>query len=239
MQDNSKFSALIIGLAFFCGLGLLGHLVGTALIEFRQLERTVTVKGLSEHEYEADTVIWPIQFTAADNDLENLYATIEANTRKIQAFLEDKGITAEEITFGAPVIIDKSAQEYGSDTGAAFRYIANQLVTVYSHNVTTVRPVMSSLSELGRQGIVFSGNYHENRIEYIFSRLNEVKPRMIEEATREARAVAQKFAADSQSSLGKIKKARQGQFSISDRDKSNPQIKKVRVVSTIEYYLSD
>jgi hypothetical protein len=98
---------------------------------------------------------------------------------------------------------------------------------------------MGSLSELGKKGIVFTGGNYQFQTEYIFTRLNEIKPEMIEEATRKAREVAEKFAMDSQSTLGKIKRASQGQFSISDRDKNNPHIKKVRVVSTVEYYLSD
>ena len=98
---------------------------------------------------------------------------------------------------------------------------------------------MGLLAELGREGIVFNRDDYEAKPEYIFTRLNEVKPVMIEEATRKARAVALKFAQDSQSKLGKIKRASQGQFSISDRDKSTPHMKRVRVVSTVEYYLSD
>ena len=98
---------------------------------------------------------------------------------------------------------------------------------------------MSKLSELGKKGIVFTGGDYQSQTEYIFTRLNEVKPEMIEEATRKAREVAQKFAADSESTLGKIKKAYQGQFSINPRDKNNLHIKRVRVVSTVEYYLSD
>jgi len=62
---------------------------------------------------------------------------------------------------------------------------------------------------------------------------------MVEEATTKAREVATKFAEDSQSKLGKIKRASQGQFSIAARDNNNPHIKKIRVVSTVEYYLSD
>ena len=99
--------------------------------------------------------------------------------------------------------------------------------------------VMGSLSELGKKGIAFIGSNYENEPEYIFSRLNEVKPEMIEEATKNAREVAEKFAADSKSKLGKIKNAIQGQFSIESRDKNNPHIKKIRVVSTVVYYLSD
>ncbi len=98
---------------------------------------------------------------------------------------------------------------------------------------------MKALSKLGKQGIVFTAGNYQTQTEYIFTRLNEVKPEMIEEATRKAREVAQKFASDSQSALGKIKRASQGQFSILPRDKNNPHIKKIRVVSTIEYYLSD
>ena len=66
-----------------------------------------------------------------------------------------------------------------------------------------------------------------------------IKPAMIEEATRNAREVAEKFATDSKSRLGKIKTASQGQFSIDNRDSNTPHIKKIRVVSTVEYYLSD
>jgi len=110
---------------------------------------------------------------------------------------------------------------------------------VYSSNIEAVRMVMNKLSELGKQGIVFTGGGYQYQTEYIFTRLNEVKPEMIEEATRKAREVADKFANDSKSTLGKIKRASQGQFSISARDKNNPHIKRVRVVSTVEYYLSD
>ena len=117
--------------------------------------------------------------------------------------------------------------------------MATQAVTVYSANVAAVRSIMSSLSELGKQGIVISGNEYQNQTEYLFSRLNEIKPGMIEEATRNAREVARKFAEDSQSRLGKIKRASQGQFSIAPRDTNNPHIKNVRVVSTVEYYLAD
>ena len=239
MQQNSKASAFILGIFLFIGLSSLGYLLGKAAIEYKQYERSVTVKGLSEREYEADIVIWPIQFIAAGNDLETLYGSIEENTSKIKAFLGKNNISPEEITFASPAITDKSAQQYGSNAKPAFRYSAFQTVTVYSKHIRSVRSVMGGLSKLGKQGIVFTGGNYQSQTEYIFTRLNEVKPEMIEEATRKAREVAEKFASDSQSKLGKIKKASQGQFSIRARDKNNPHIKKVRVVSTVAYYLSD
>ncbi|SCN46486.1 SIMPL domain-containing protein [methanotrophic endosymbiont of Bathymodiolus puteoserpentis (Logatchev)] len=238
MQENSKVNVFILGFFIFLGLFALGYLLANAAIKVKEYERTVTAKGLSEREYPADIIIWPIQFTEASNELIKLYSSVDASSLKIKHFLQKKGISEKEISFSSPVITDKSAQQYGN-AKAEFRYTAMQTITVYSENIKGVRAIMSSLSELGKSGIAFTGNNYQSQTKYIFTRLNDVKPDMIEEATKQAREVAQKFAADSQSQLGKIRKASQGQFSISARDQNSPHIKKVRVVSTVEYYLSD
>ena len=239
MDNCNRFNALILGVFVFLGLAVLGFLLGNAAIKFKEYERTVTVKGLAEHEYPADIVIWPIQFTATSNDLQDLYNAIEHNTTKIGNFLKARGVNPAEISFSTPVITDKSAQSYSNAAPAEFRYTAVQTVTVYSGNIDGVRALMGDLAQLGKQGIAFTGGNYQSKTEYIFSRLNEIKPAMIEEATTKAREVALKFSADSQSKLGKIKRASQGQFSINARDNNTPHIKRVRVVSTVEYYLSD
>lgn len=229
----------ILGACVLLGLVALGWLLADAALRYREYERVVTVKGLSEREYPADVVIWPIQFTVASNGLEAIYQTLDEQTTAILEFLKSAGIQAAELSTSAPAITDKSAQQYGGQNRAEFRYTASRSVTVYSDRVDAVRAVMGRLSELGRGGIVFTDGGYQGQTEYLFTRLNAVKPEMIEEATRNAREVAQKFAEDSQSTLGKIRSASQGQFSIRDRDRNTPHIKNVRVVSTITYYLSD
>jgi len=239
MLKNNGSSGFVLGISLFLGLTVLGLLLSGAVVKFKMMERSVTVKGLAEIEVPADIVIWPIQFITAENKLEELYNSVDRSNTKIKKFLTDKGIDPSEITFSPPSITDKSAQQWGGNTKAEFRYSAEQTVTVYSKNIEVVRKVFGELSELGKQGIVLTGADYQAQTEYIFTGLNEIKPQMIEEATRNAREVAMKFAKDSQSRLGKIKSANQGQFSIDSRDRNNPHIKKVRVVSTIEYYLSD
>jgi len=239
MIENTRQNALILGICLILGLAALGYLLADAALKFKEYERSVTVKGLSEKEFEADVVIWPIQFAVASNDLEDLYRSIDKNTGMIKKFLQSSGINGEEITLSTPAITDKSAQQYGNQARAEFRYTGSQTVTVYSSNIAQVRTVMQNLSELGKEGIVFTGGNYQLQTEYLFTRLNDVKPEMIEEATRKAREVAEKFASDSKSTLGKIRSASQGQFSINPRDKNNPHIKKIRVVSTVAYYLSD
>jgi hypothetical protein len=239
MQSGNVTGSSILGICLLIGLGVLGFQLGDAVIKFKAFERTVAVKGLSEKEMPADIVLWPIQHTAANNDLNTLYSDLENEGNKISEFLKSNGLKAEEISVSPPAITDKLAQQYGSGSAIELRYTASQTVTVYSEKIETVRSMMNKITELGKEGIVFSGENYENKTDYIFTRLNDIKPAMIEEATRKAREVAEKFAKDSDSRLGKIKKAYQGQFTVEDRDKNNPHIKKIRVVSTVEYYLSD
>ena len=237
MENKNHTGALLLGIFIFLGLATLGQLLGGSLIRFKEYERTVSVKGLAEREYPADIVIWPIQFSETGNDLAMLYGRLESGTGKIRQFLTTHGVQDSEITVSPPAITDKSAQQYGSAAKPEFRYTAVRTVTVYSGNVDLVRATVNKLAELGKQEIVFTGGDYQNTTEYIFTGLNAVKPLMIEEATTKAREVAEKFARDSQSRLGKIKKASQGQFTIEPRDTNNPHIKRVRVVSTVEYYL--
>lgn len=239
MRQSSGISLFGLGLAVFLGLATLGYLLGQAALQVKEYERTVTAKGLSEREYPADVVIWPVTFTLAGNDLGSLYQQIDTTSQRVRSYLQQAGIAVNEITLSSPVLTDKSAQAWSDSQRAEYRYVATRTVTVYARNVETVRSAMGGLLDLGKEGIAFTGDAYQNRVEYLFTRLNDVKPEMIEEATRNARDVAQKFAEDSQSRLGKIRRASQGQFSIDARDTNNPHIKKVRVVSTVEYYLSD
>ncbi|MEQ8233767.1 MAG: SIMPL domain-containing protein, partial [Gammaproteobacteria bacterium] len=187
-------AAFILGLTLAAGLVGGGFVLGQSALSYREYERTVTVKGLSEREFPADIVIWPIRFTAADNDLAALYGSLEADAAAIREFLVARGIVAGAITASAPAVTDKLAQQYGGNERFEYRYVGVQTVTVYSDAVDTVRAVMVELVELGKQGIALVGENYETQPEYLFTRLNEVKPAMIEEATREARTVAEKFA---------------------------------------------
>ncbi len=239
MSEKINTGALILGIFIMLGLGILGWQLASAAVKYKSFEITVNVKGLSEREYPADIVIWPVQFSMADNSIPALYAGLEKNVDMIRSFLISNGLEESEISVSVPTINDAYANLYGGGDRPEFRYASRQAVTVYSSKVDKVREIMTKTADLGKEGLVLTGNNYDSQVEYIFTRLNEVKPQMIEEATKAAREVAQKFAEDSGSRLGKIKNASQGQFSISARDNNNPHIKSVRVVSTVEYYLSD
>lgn len=227
----------ILGISIALGLIVGGAMLPCAVKQYRSYERTVDVKGLCEKEVKADKVIWPIEYKLAGNDLQQLLAQVDANNQTILSFLRDGGITTEEITISTPTINDRDAAEYNNDRRS--RYVIKCPITVCTKQVDAVLTLMSNQSSLIRQGIVFQDDFYGSSAQFMFEGLNEIKPQMIAEATANARQAAQKFAADSQSKLGKIKTATQGTFSISDRDSNTPQVKSVRVVTYVTYYLKD
>ena len=200
--------------------------------------RIVSVKGLSEVEVPANKVIWPIVFKEVGNNLPVLYNSINSTSTKIIAYLKSNGITEAEISVNAPEVIDMQAERYSSND-KPYRYNVTSVITVTSEQVEVVRKLIASQGELLKDGVAIVGGDYENRIIYEYTLLNDLKPQMIAEATRNARKAAEQFAKDSDSKLGKIVWASQGQFSITDRDNNTPYIKKVRVVTSVNYSLKN
>lgn len=234
MERHRLSSAIVMSIAII----VLGSMLPIAVKDFRAFDRTVTVKGLCEREVEADKVVWPINYRVASNDLSDLTAKMESNRRTIVQFLKDGGIEESEITFSAPKISDKYSQEYVGTDNRRFRYISRNVITVSTEKVSKVQPLTTRVQELLKAGVIVSSeNYWDDNIQYLFEGLNEIKPDMIHEATANARVAAEQFATDSDSKIGKIKTASQGTFSIEDRDATTPQIKRVRVVTSLTYYL--
>jgi uncharacterized protein len=239
MNDSRSIIAAFVLGAFLCvGLIGLGWWATQGALQVKGMERSVTVKGLAEREVPADVAIWPISFTDVDNDVVNLYATLERNNARVMDFLTKQGFAADAISTSPPAILDRQAQGYSSND-SPFRYTATSTITVYTTDVERVREASTRLADLGKEGLTLGGSGMGAMAQFLFTGLNDLKPGMIEAATQNAREVATKFAADSDSKLGKIRRASQGLFSIEDRDSNTPYIKKVRVVSTVEYYLSD
>ncbi len=227
-----KVEAIVLALS----LVTVGMCVKTGLESISENQKEVSVKGLAEMEVKANKVTWPIIVKFVGNDLNEIYTKVNNSNAAVRKFLTQNGIPAADISVNAPQIQDKEAEIYGS-VNFTYRYSVTNIVTVSSKNVDLVRKLMSRQGELLTKGVAISGSNYENPVVYEYTDLNKIKPRMIEEATKNAREAAVKFAKDSESELGDIKNASQGQFSIDNRDQNTPFIKKVRVVSSISYYL--
>ncbi len=223
-------SAAILAL----GITLAGVFVYLGVHQVAMKDRSVIAKGLSTRDVKADHVVWPLMFSVEGNDLNDLHLRMAKANKIITDFLLSKGFESTDLTIGRISIDDHWIYNY-SDSRPTNRYSINSTIIVSTNKVDKVLANQGCQVELLSKGLVV--NVNEWEVNYEFNGLNELKPIMVEEATVNARAVAQKFADDADCKLGSIKKASQGQFSI-ESDSYQPWMKHVRVVTTIDYYLN-
>jgi len=223
-MDNTKnYSIWITGVAIL----IFSIAVFLSAYNFSKLGSYVEVKGLSEKIVKADVAIWSMSFDTKSNDIDSLYASIDRNTKTIQSFLMSKGFDASEINV-APVNIYQNAYR-----DSLFIYNSSTQLSVYTKKVDLVKSASKDTLFLVKQGVVMS----QNSIEFQFSDINSVKPEMLAEAIKNARASAAQFAKESGSRLGKVSRGNQGVFDITDKDPGSPEYKKIRVVSSLRFLL--
>ena len=232
---------LFTGLVVAGGIALGGFFPGYYYYKTRFDMRTVTVKGLAEKDVKADLAVWNIRFQAADNVLASAKKDIENQEKVIKDFLKKSGFSETEIIMQGLSMQDAYADSYRDRNTISARYTLNQTMTVRSQQVDLVNQTYPQIGDLVSQGVSF--NSYGNGVSYLFTGLNGIKPTMLKEATQNAKQAAEEFAINSSAKVGKIRSANQGVFSILPREDipdqgEREQInKKVRVVSTVEYYL--
>jgi len=245
MKTSSIWIASIALIISFCISALF---IGRSLQRFKAEDRSVSVKGFAEREVKADLAVWIIQTRMANNDLMEGSKAIDEAKNKVIAFMLQNQIKQEEIVVEGIVVTDKKAQQYDNfQQGNAFRYLITQNFQIRSNNVDLLQKVSRMTGELLQVGVFLSNSDYGNPLQFYFTKLNEIKPQMITEATQNARKAAQQFANENDSKLGSLKKANQGLFTIVDRTASlsggeggyasgtNDLFKKVRVVISAEY----
>ncbi|WP_319471196.1 SIMPL domain-containing protein [uncultured Pseudodesulfovibrio sp.] len=236
MENKNGAHNFFLGLFIAAGIVAGCFVLGNALVNFKAMDRYVTVKGLAEREVPANLAMWPISFSAAANTLPEVDTAIRKSRTEIMAFLKEQGLGDAEVMDTAPRIDDMQAMN--PNQRPLQRYRAQAVLTVRSGDIATVKKAMSKAGDLVSRGVMLVQNY-EFRPTFAFTGLNEIKPEMIAEATRNARSAAKQFAEDSGSHVGAIRRATQGYFSLQDRDRFTPEVKRVRVVTTIDYLLED
>jgi hypothetical protein len=238
--DGTAFGALVLA----AGIALGGWFVGHGFLRGRTAARFVEVKGLAEREVAADLALWPLRFVTTGDDLAVAQAEITRDTREVYAFLAKHGIDTAAVQLLALEVSDANANRFQGERGGT-RFVIQQTVMVRSDKPQVVLAASQRVSELVRAGVILSssGEYGIGGPTFVFTKLNQLKPAMVKEATANARAAAAQFAADSRTNLGDIRYANQGVFVILPRDQApgvneGGQLQKiVRVVSTVQYLL--
>lgn len=228
-MKNNIWAGALIALGIMFG----GWYIYLGMSKFANKDRAVTVKGLSTREVEADHAVWPLSYGWNGNDLPSLYAQLENVTARVKKHLLSLGFEEADIRQGSITVSDNWSDYYGNHR-PEYKYTLSTSLIVSTDKVQLVVSSQGKEAELLKEGIIVKTERWN--LDYQYNGLPELKPLMIEEATRNARAVAQKFAEDAKCSLGSIRRASQGQFSI-ENDEYQPWVKRVRVVTTVDYIL--
>ncbi len=245
MEKNS----LLTSIATIAAVAIGSLLLGRSIERFNKEDRSISVKGFAEQEVKADLAIWSLRIAVPSDNLTQGSAEIEAAKNKIITFLTRNGITPEEVSQKEIQVADRNANEYNTNTLGP-RFILSKSIVVRSVNVDNIFKVSQMTDELVRAGVVMSAQpeWQNGGVSFVFTGLNSVKPDMLAEATQNAKKAAEEFCKQSDTSLGKLKRATQGLFTIVDRDDINSAqgdggyssgrrdlFKKVRVVVSVEY----
>jgi uncharacterized protein len=251
INRDQRGNTTLLGLLLALGLILGAWVLGAEIKASRLGDRYVTVKGLVERTVTSDLAVWSLGFKEAGDDISTVYAKTEASKKTILDFLTQQGIQSSEIELGVVRVVDTQAAEYNGGNRAPHRYIVEQEITVRTARVDQVAAAAQKTALLLQKGIVLNGERGQG-LAYKYNGLNSIKPDMITEATRNARAAADRFASDSGSKVGSIRNANQGVFSILPAEQgsdvgdeypaggssADSSLKKtVRVVTTVEYFL--
>jgi hypothetical protein len=242
-------AAIIVGCCLIVGLTAAGYFIGRGTARFKSEIRTVTVKGLVEREVNADEAVWTLSLRRAGDDVGEAHRRISKDRDAVLAFLRQQAFTDDEITRQPTRTVDKLAREFGQpQTTERFRFLVTGAIVVRTAKVEQVQKSLGATEELLKAGVILDGEREGSAANprYLVSKFNELRPQLLAAATKNARAIAQQFAADSGVSVGKIHSANQGSIQIfgSDgNDESGPYsptstpVKKIRVVSTFEFEL--
>jgi len=242
MESRGTASLALAALLLALGASVGGGLIGRGFRDARTADRFVNVRGLAEKLVKADVAIWTLQVSSGGNDLSRLQAKIDADVQAIREFLVSGGLAEDDLRPQRLEVQDVLAQAWRSGPVGEARYTVQQTLIVRTEKVDMLAALGQRTGELVRRGVVLNDL---GGPVFVFTKLNEIKPDMIAEATRNARESAEQFAADSRSRIGGIHRATQGLFQILPRDESQAvteqsQVeKKVRVVTTMEYLLTE
>lgn len=221
-------------------VALSGFFIGQGMQKFNRNERTISVRGLAEKEVSSNIAVWKISYNVSSDRLEEVRKNLPEAQKSIQDFLQSSEIQDSEITKGSR-IVDRQAQDYGAEKGN--RFVANGYFSVTTNNVAKVAAAEQKIDELVKKGIVVTSN----QVDYYFTNLNEIKPEMLDEATKNAKEAALGFAKSMDVEVGKLKSATQGVFSIEnpignensyEQERISSLKKKVRVVTQVEFYIN-
>lgn len=239
-MTRSWLQTLLIPLAIV----IAGMSIGRGVQRFRLADRSVSVKGVAERAIKADIALWPIRIVASGMELAPTQDKIAADARVVRVFFAGFGLDSTHVELLSLEVTDKRSNAYEGGNSASARFAVSATLVARTNDPERIRAASQRVGDLVAAGVaISSGGGWGTGPTYLFTKLNDLKPAMLAEATANAREAANEFAKRSGAHVGAIRRSQQGLFEILPRDQApgipeGAQLEKVlRVVTTTEYEL--
>jgi hypothetical protein len=238
MFQGNRGAILAAAGIFSAALIASGYVLGDGLRRAKSAERSISVRGVSERDVTADLATWTISFSQEGPELDSVNARVEQQSAAVRRFFASAGFKPSDISDSG---VSFSRAHVNNDEGQRVetRVTVTRSVQLRTAEVMKAQQAHERLPALLRDGVELDAS----SLNYSFTRLNQLKPEMIAEATKRARGSAEQFARDSGASVGQIRTASQGYFSVGPRDGADGEnssandspFQKVRVVTSVDY----
>lgn len=205
---------------FSIAIIIVAILLGNAYTYKYKQQETIKVTGLGEEDFTSDLIVWQATFSKRGTDLKSISKELSNDRVKIKKYLTSKGIKENDIVFSSVNIskeYSSSYDSYGNYLSSNFTgYLLSQNLRIESSDVDNIEKNSREVTELIDQNIELTSLEPE----YYYTKLDALKLKMIENATKDARERAEKIASNSDSKLGNLKNASMGIIQITAKNSS-------------------
>jgi len=236
-----NISKAILGTGLVVMLGVAGGLIGSTFIAAgaytkrgeltQRKEQTLRVTGSARKRIRSDRAIWRVVIMGKNANLQEAYRILQAGVDKVKKFLDTRGFPEVEVKIGS---IDTTTyyikDEKGRDTRKVDEYHLSRGFTITSTRLEEISSASAEVTELLSEGVLVVSSAPD----FIYTKIADLKVEIIGEASKDARARAEKIVTNAGCRLGEVRSARMGVLQITRPDSTEVSDYGIYDTSTIE-----
>lgn len=210
-QHTTRWQAAIVASIAVLGLIISSLIIVNGFVRVKASSNIITVTGSAKQQIKSDLIVWNGSFTALSPDLKTAYTQLEAGQKQVNAYLLKKGISQKDIVFSSiSTMINHEMLPNGQVGNKIESYQLSQQVEIRSNDVERITELSRSATELINQGVEFQSNPPQ----YYYTKIADLKVKMLSLATRDAANRAKQIAENADSQVGALRAARMGVIQI-------------------------
>ncbi|MDQ3019609.1 MAG: SIMPL domain-containing protein [Bacteroidota bacterium] len=210
-KSNFTILAIILAVGFIIGAWILSS-------TWRYVSRsnvTITVTGSASENITSDFAIWRGTFSAESNTLADAFAKLKASKEKVNNYLLSKGFNQDKIVMSSINTTNLYVNDnQGIPTNLISGYRLSQDVSIESNDVGKIDNLSREVTDLINEGVEINSLPPE----FLYTKLGDLKIKMIGRASRDAKERAEQIAQSTENGIGEVRSSRMGVMQINAKN---------------------